>query len=335
MSLPPGTPELAVLDLLVTVGETGSLGRAAQRAGISQPAASMRLSGLERRLKLTLLERSPTGSRLTPAGAAVVDWAKPVLDAARELVSGVAALQADRSGKLRIAASMTIADHLVPAWLVSLHLHVGDAAVALRMGNSTQVAQMVSDREADLGFVEGPAAPPGLTCRVIGGDELLVIVAPDHPWARRRGPLPVATLVATPLLLREQGSGTRDAAWEYLCKFGDPAPPAAELGSTTAIKTAVATGEAPAIVSALAVQAELAGHRLVAVPLDLAEPWCRRFRAVWRPDRPPSGPAAVLLKLISGDRRPRSRSVQPMSTGSPASRHAEVPPIRSVNLVNP
>ncbi|WP_280343655.1 helix-turn-helix domain-containing protein, partial [Nocardia abscessus] len=62
MTLPPGTPDLAVLDLLVSVAELGSLGAAARRHGISQPAASMRISALERRLRLRLLDRGPTGS---------------------------------------------------------------------------------------------------------------------------------------------------------------------------------------------------------------------------------------------------------------------------------
>src|SRR5437016_778824 len=159
MSLPPDTPELMALDLLVSVAETGSLGRAAQRHGITQPAASMRISTLERHLRLILLERGPTGSRLTQAGAAVVDWSMPVLDAARALLSGVAALHADHRGRLSIAASMTIADHRVPGWLVALHTAAPDTKVALRVGNSQQVVDMVLHGEAELGFVEGPHAP--------------------------------------------------------------------------------------------------------------------------------------------------------------------------------
>lgn len=341
MGLPPGTPELKVLDLLVSVAQTGSLGRAAARHGMSQPAASMRITALERQLRLVLLERGPTGSRLTPAGTAVVDWALPVLDAARALVSGVAALHADQQGRLRIAASMTIADHRVPGWLMTLRTRLPEVKVALRVGNSSQVADMVRRREADLGFVEGPHAPDGLRSRTIALDELVVVVAPGHPWARRRQPLPLRTLAATPLIVREQGSGTRDAVWEILRRSAgtalspyvldapappvssdrtppatvsasaagripaqptsreEPAQPAAELGSTTAIKSAVSTGDAPAVLSRLAVSAELDERRLISVPLEEPALLRRRFRAVWLRETPPVGPAATLLTLIS------------------------------------
>jgi DNA-binding transcriptional LysR family regulator len=297
MALPPGTPELKVLDLLVSVAETGSLGQAAGRHGLSQPAASMRISALERQLRLVLLERSPTGSRLTPAGAAVVDWARPVLDAARALVSGVAALHADERGRLRVAASMTIADHRVPEWLITLHARAPEVRVALRVGNSSQVADMVRRREADVGFVEGPHAPRGLRSRAIGEDELIVVVAPGHPWAGRRRPVSLRMLAATPLILREPGSGTRDTLREFLREVGELAPPAAELGSTTAIKSALTTGDAPAVLSRLAVSAELSNSRLISVPVEGPRLLRRTFRAVWLDETPPSGPAATLLAL--------------------------------------
>jgi DNA-binding transcriptional LysR family regulator len=172
-----------------------------------------------------------------------------------------------------------------------------ERAVALRVGNSQQVIDMVLRREADLGFVEGPRAPEGLRSRVVGEDEMVVVVAPDHAWARRRKPLALAKLAATPLILREPGSGTREAAWEVLQRAGEPAPPAAELGSTTAIKAAAAAREAPAVLSRLAVREELASRRLVAVPVEDAGQLRRRFRAIWLHDTPPAGSAAALLAI--------------------------------------
>ena len=76
----PRLPDLDALELFVAVAETGSLGQAAARLGISQPSASARMSTLERRLGVRLLVRSPSGSRLTSAGLVVTDWARTVLD---------------------------------------------------------------------------------------------------------------------------------------------------------------------------------------------------------------------------------------------------------------
>jgi DNA-binding transcriptional LysR family regulator len=260
----------------------------------------MRIRTLERQLRLILLERGPTGSRLTQAGVAVVHWAAPVLEAMQGLLTGVTALHADQQARLRVAASMTIADHRVPGWLVALHARAPDTRVALRVGNSQQVADMIRERQAELGFVEGPRVPHGLRSRVVGEDELVVVVAPGHPWTRRRRPVTLSTVAATPLILREPGSGTRDAAWEALSRTGSPTAPAAELGSTSAIKTAVATGEAPGFLSRLAVSGELADRRLVAVPIVEGALLRRRFRAIWLPDSPPTGAAAMLLAIAGG-----------------------------------
>jgi DNA-binding transcriptional LysR family regulator len=305
MRLPANTPELSMLDLLVSVAETGSLGRAAHRHGITQPAASMRISTLERQLGLVLLDRGPTGSRLTTAGAAVVDWARPVLEAADTLVSGVTALRTDQPDRLRVAASMTIADHRIPRWLIALRATAPDIRVALRVGNSSQVADLVLEREADIGFVEGPHAPRGLRSKVVGADELVVVVDTAHAWARRRRPLSLAELAATPLVTREVGSGTRDAAWEVLRSVAEPVAPAAELGSTTAIKSAVAAGVGPAVLSRLAVALELEDRRLIAVPLADSTVLRRRFRAIWRREGAMSPAAEVMLTIADANNQRR------------------------------
>ncbi len=295
MPLPAGTPDLGALDLLISVAETGSLGKAAQAHRISQPAVSMRLRSLERRLGLILLERSTTGSRLTADGVAVVDWARPVVEAVRGLVAGAAALRSERVGRLRIAASMTVAEYLVPGWLVGLHALLPSVTVALQVGNSARVADLVIDRQAELGFVEGSRAPRGLRSRTVGADELVVVVAPTHRWARRRRPVTVSELAETPLVLREEGSGTREVLERLLSR--PHTAPALELASTTAIKAAVAAGEAPAVLSRLAVVAELADRRLVTVPVaGLA--LRRNIRAIWPSAATLTEPARSLLQII-------------------------------------
>ena len=86
-------PDLDALQLLVAVADTGSLGKAAARTGISQPSASARMATLERRLGLRLLERTTSGSRLTGDGAVITDWARRVLEQAEALVEGAEALR--------------------------------------------------------------------------------------------------------------------------------------------------------------------------------------------------------------------------------------------------
>jgi len=294
MPLPTNTPDLAVLDLVVTVAETGSLGRAAALHRISQPAASQRLHRLERQLGLSLLIRSTTGSRLTPAGEAFVGWARRVLDEAARLAEAAEALRGASLDLVRVAASLTIADALFPGWLAAFHRARPGIRVSLQVGNSTAVADLVQRRVVALGFVEGPAAPAGLRSRVVGGDRLVVVVPPTHPWTRRRTPVPLELLAATPLVLREPGSGTREALAQAVTEAGFELWPLAELGSTAAVKSAALTGEGPAVLSELSVADELATGRLRAVPVADAD-LTRRFRAIWLPDSPPTGPVRDLL----------------------------------------
>ncbi|MCA2207174.1 LysR family transcriptional regulator [Nocardia rosealba] len=296
MMLPPGTPDLDVLDLLVSVAELGSLGAAARRHGITQPAASMRISALERRMRVKLLDRGPTGSELTDAGRAVVEHARPVLAAVRDLVDDIDRLRAAQATRLRIAASKTIADHRIPHWLAALRTDHPEVVVALDVENSTQVAALVRDGAADVGFVEGPHPPAGLGSRVLGADELVVVVARDHPWARRKSPVTLAELAGTALLWREPGSGTRDTVWDLLSSEGAPAGPAAELGSAAAIVAAARTGMAPAVLSRLIAAPDLATGALVEVSSTDATRLTRKFRAIWRRTSPPTGPAELLVE---------------------------------------
>lgn len=297
---PPGlgnrVPDLGALELLLAVARLGSLGRAARETGVSQPAASGRIRSMERQLGITLLERSPRGSRLTAAGTLVTDWARRVVEAAEAFEAGVAALRDRRDSRLTVAASMTIAEYLLPGWLIALRTQLPDTAVSLRAGNSVAVARMLLDDEADIGFVEGLGVPSGLDGTVIAHDRLLVVAAPGHPWTRRRGRVGAAELADTPLVLREPGSGTRQVLDSALADHGGLAPPLLELASTTALKAAAVSGAGPAVLSELAVGEELSARRLVEVGIEGAE-LSRALRAVWPRGARPTGPARQLLSL--------------------------------------
>src|ERR1700722_1323736 len=248
MSLPARVSDLMPFDLLLSVARLGSLGQAAAEHGISQPAASTRIRRLERQLGVALIERSPRGSHLTPDGELVAGWAQAAVDAAAALDAGVTSLRAHSDAVLRVAASMTVAEYLLPGWLTVLRARDPRTAVALTAGNSAEVAAAVLDGRADLGFVEGPDQPPGLASQQVSADRLTVVVAPGHRWDRRRSGITAAELAATPLVAREPGSGTRRYFEQALSARGDRdrVPPVAELSSTTAIKSAVAAGIGPA-----------------------------------------------------------------------------------------
>jgi DNA-binding transcriptional LysR family regulator len=276
-----GSADLTALRLLVDTADTGSVSAAARAGRISQPSASEALHRLERRLGLTLLVRTPQGSRPTAAAQRLVGLARQALTALDAVAAEAAALRAAERNEVRVAASYTIAEYVLPARLPA----AGHLTVALSVVNSDEVVTRVRGHEAEVGFIEGPLDVSGLRVRRLARDELVVVVAPSHPWSRCAEPLAAATLADTPLLLREPESGTRRTYEQALARVGlAPAAPLGVLTSTEALKAAVRAEVGGTVLSRLAVSADLAAGLLVEVPvagLDLR----RDLRAIWLPGR--------------------------------------------------
>jgi molybdate transport repressor ModE-like protein len=307
MALSARVPDLAALEMLLSVARTGSLGRAAQEAGVSQQAVSARIRAMEAQTGVTLVQRTARGSSLTADGAAIAQWAARMLDVAGELDAEIALLRKDLRSRLRLCASLTIAEWLLPAWLVSFRAAARtagreDVEIILTAANTDTAITHVTDGTADLGFIEGPRPPRSLRSRVIGHDRLAIVVPPGHPWARRRGPVSAAELAATPIVRREGGSGTSQTLTVALTDVLGPdavqAPAALSVSSTSAVRAAVLAGAAPAVITGLAVADDLAAGRLnrIEIPeLDLNRP----LRAIWNGSaNPPAGPARDLVAHI-------------------------------------
>lgn len=301
-------PDLATLELLVALADEGSLSAAARRCGVAQPNASRSIARLERGLGLSLIHRATTGARVTTDGLLVVEWARATLEAARALETGVAALRARTQAPLVVMASQTVAEHLLPGWIAGWQHAAGGAGaggasphdpslgetrgISVAVGNTTEVLAAARGGEVDLGFIEGPGAPPGLNSVVVAHDDLVLVVAPQHPWAARSR-VRAEELAATPLVARESGSGTRVALRRALAPL-DVAPPALELASNAAVRVSAAAGTAPAVLSRLAVDDALRAGTLVEVDVEGAD-LTRNLRAVWAGPRRLTNPAAAAL----------------------------------------
>ncbi|TAN29655.1 MAG: LysR family transcriptional regulator [Actinomycetota bacterium] len=291
-------PDLVSLDLLRSVGEFGSIRQAAMVHDVSQPAASMRLRSLEKVLGLTLLDRSRGRARLTPAGIAVVEWSNQILEGVADLMRGTQALRQQGQTSLRLAASMTVSEYLVPLWLSKLGSAGADISVSLQVGNSEHIIEIIRAHKADIGFVEGWRVAPEFSHSVVCSDDLVVIVAPDHPWANRKKIVTARELAATPLIVREIGSGTREILDKALEAQGLKTMPMVELGSNTAIRAMVSSGVAPGVLSRLVTNAEVESGRLVIVKtqgiaLD------RSIRAIWSKSAAMNKLARSFLKLVA------------------------------------
>lgn len=295
-SLFPGVPALR---LFVAVIDSGSIGAGARALAISQPNASRSIAALEQLSGTRLLIRSAGGSAPTAAGMRLAAAARPLLSAATNVEQVFATTRGQTAEPLTVAASMTIAEQLVPRWLPVLRRAYPAARVDPVATNSTHVLELVRSGAVGLGLIETPHVPSWVNSTPIGSDELTVVVGPTHPWAQGRQPVSLAELADTPLITREVGSGTREALDELLAPHS-PVDAAHVLTSNTAVLVAVAAGTAPAVLSTLAVADQVAAGRLIPVPL--ADTVVRPLTAVWTGPRRLRGIPARLVAIAKDDR---------------------------------
>ncbi|HEX7300345.1 MAG TPA: LysR family transcriptional regulator [Solirubrobacteraceae bacterium] len=224
----------------VAAFESQSMHGAADALGLTQSAVSKRVHALELRTGVTLFERGRHGVRPTEFGRLLYPEAKQALTALGRAAAAVEAATAARRHVLRLAASHTIGEFLLPGWLAQFRAADGNPMLRAEVDivNSPGVLDRLRNGSADLGFVEGLDSLEGVESHTLMQDELLVVVAPRHRWARRPW-VGAHELEAEPYLTRERDSGTRAVVTCTLASQGIRLRPALETASIQALKRAV------------------------------------------------------------------------------------------------
>ncbi len=270
------------LAAFVAACEAGTMRDAADTLELTQSAVTKRVAALERRTGATLLERGRFGVRPTTAGRVLYPEAKRVMSALRDAEEALDSHRRDAGPSLSLAASHTVGEFLLPDWLARFRAEVPTVHAQVDIVNSAGVLAALRERRAQIGFVEGHDPLGSLEALVVHRDEIAVVVAAGHRWARRRS-LRAAELRGQPYVAREAGSGTRMVATAALAEQGVELVPLLELASAESVKRALAAGGF-ALLSRLAVESEQRGGTLRAVPLRDV-PLARELRAVRDPRR--------------------------------------------------
>lgn len=290
-------PNLQVLELFVAVVQHGSLGAGARAVGMAQPNASRAIAELETRVGSPLLVRHPRGSRATPLGLALADRARTLVDGASELTEWIDHAHHAGPSTCRVGASMTIAESLLPAWIAEVKRRAPRAVLHIEVANSRNVLADLQQGRINLGFVETPEVPVRVNTHVVHEDELVIAAPPGHELATHDGAVSLADLARTPLVVREPGSGTRDAL-EALFTGHPKHAIAQELGSNAAVRVAALSGAGPAALSELALQRHLDDGSLVRIAHE-GEGVRRPLTAVWAGPQRLTGLAAELVHVAA------------------------------------
>jgi len=288
------------LRVFATVAETRNFTKAAQALYISQPAVSKMVQELERQLDLALFERGGSRLGLTEAGAILYRHARTIFDAERAAEAELAALRGLEQGELQLGASTTIATYLLPTIVGHFHEQYPGIEVSLRSANTRRIADLLLDYRLDIALVEGPIRDERITSRPWRSDELVVIAPPHHPLVKCSR-IPLAELSRQRFIMREPGSGTRNVMEAAFQAQGVDVRTELELGSTEAIKEAVAAGLGLAMVSRASVVDQLTLKRLAIV--DVPELVIRRqLHQLELKGRQPSRAVEAFLPYLYGEK---------------------------------
>ena len=258
------------LRVFITAARTLSFTRTAEQLCISQPAVSKHVGELESRYGVQLFTRRGSRLELTEAGRTLLASAERVADDYRRLEYEMSLCTGQTEGELRLGASTTIAQYLLPPILARFTTRFPKVRVSLLSGNSEQIEQALDDHAIDLGLVESVSRRQGLHYTPFRADELVLVARPGGKYAHMESVTPEA-LCRIPLVLRENGSGTLEVIIAALADRGirlSQLNVVLRLGSTEGIKGFVRHSDAMAIVSAFSVVDELRSGALRIVDLE-------------------------------------------------------------------
>lgn len=302
------------LALFRAVAEYGGITAASRSLRISQPAVSSQISALERQIGAKLFDRLPQGARLTQVGEVLFDYARRIGRLEEEAQEAVADHLGLRKGRLAVGASTSIGSYFLPEIMGQVARQYPGIQLSLLISNTEEIQQALTDGTLDVGLTEGFASSEAFEVAIFREDELRLIVPVDHALTRQT-PVKLEHVLGYPLLAREAGSGTRAVVERALAQKGVEATPAMSLGSTEALKRAVAAGLGVAWVSELTLGHELSSGILAAVAVEdfsIRRPLHRLMLI----GRTASAPVRAFESILQGDAEVLTSSPAPSARGA-------------------
>jgi DNA-binding transcriptional LysR family regulator len=246
------------LKVFCTVAETKSFSKTSEIIHLTQPAVSLQIQALEEKYETKLFDRSSSTVTLTPAGETLYKYAKEILTLYTSAEKAIGKQTGLLKGSLSIGAGSNIGNFILPALITEFKRIHPKTKIYLLVNNSKRVIELLNAGNIDLGLVEGDVSRQKMIVKKLLSDELLLIVSPEHHWAKKKE-VSIAELAREPFILREPGSGTRQMIEKFLARHGitlHDLKISAILGSTEAIKDAVENGLGVSIISRWAVRKE-------------------------------------------------------------------------------
>lgn len=290
------------LYIFYAVASHHSFSRAAEALEITQPAVSIQIQELEKSLGATLFHRRTRGLRPTEIGETVFSYAQQIFSLSDKLLETINEMHGLQSGRLTLGASTTPGEYVLPLAVGQFRRDHSGIQVNMHIANTRAIVQSIQNREIDLGMVGERPDQPSDDLEFIDymTDEIVLVAAPSHP-AAHDSKLTLQKVVDLGLIIREEGSATRNTAERYFTDAGIAPKVALSLGSNQAVKQAALAGGGIGVISRLGVTAEVKAGMLTI--LDVPGWDCRRPLILVRPkDRYLSPAQRAFLDFLEAER---------------------------------
>ncbi|MFM5655407.1 LysR substrate-binding domain-containing protein [Aeromonas veronii] len=267
---------LQQLKVFATIARYGNLGLAANELCLSKGAVSQSLQELERQLSTPLFDRIHPRLQLNNEGRLLQPAAEELLTRMQD-IENLFSPDAEPSGQLRLGASQTIGNYLLPTLLASSKQELG-LPPKVTINNTHLLCHALANFELDMALIEGENHHPDLLAEPWLQDEMLVVAPPGHPLANKKE-LSLSRLGGETWVLREAQSGSRE---QFIQQIQPELPrwqPGLELNTLEAVMLAVEKGLGISFISRLAASDRLADGRLIALPLSRRFP--RQLSLIW------------------------------------------------------
>jgi LysR family transcriptional regulator, transcriptional activator of the cysJI operon len=251
-----------------SAAQTLSITETAKKMHLSQPSVSIQIKDLEDALNVRLFERINRKISLTDAGKVFFEYSKKLLGLIDEINGVMNEFGSGDVGRLVLGASSTVGIYVLPKFLGEFKDLFPKAEVALHIQNRQEAVEQCLAGELDFAFMQDPPKHPDLQSEFFMKDELVIVCSPKHRWAGRDHlTMKMLTSEPEPIILREEGSGTRDLIEFVLKRFGIERKVTMELSSSDGIKRAVEANLGIAVLSKNIISGELRNKSIVALPI--------------------------------------------------------------------
>ncbi|MDH5511376.1 MAG: LysR substrate-binding domain-containing protein [Nitrospinota bacterium] len=291
------------LELFLLAAKLKNFSKSAERMAISQPAFSAQIIKLESILGASLFERIGRKVELTDSGAMFAEYAQKIMSSLREGKQALDDMSRTVMGTLRIGASTTIANYILPDYLGRFRKSFPECLIEMTVNNTEQIERAILSNEIDLGLVEGPLQHPGkVNSNLFMKDELVVVFSASHRF-RGRPQISLDDFRGEPLIIREKGSGTRKVFMGAMDVNHDPLKVVMELGDTEAIKRMLESDSGVAVISLSAVHREIKTKSL-AMARIMGCPMPRLFNMILLKNKYISNPVREFISILDPVEKP-------------------------------